>query len=199
MLLAGALFAFYLPWISNASAALSANAYDLAEWIVPAVRGGSMPMLPPFLLRAALPILAFLFALNARRTSTRLFTMISAVVASILALTAGPPLEFFRGNWDDSNQQQQLFLMILAMIGLGVIFALRDRPLPWRVIEGGIALLGIGAAVWGVSMAIAIISSANISAPLGLGAILYVLCLAVYGVTLFFASKPEKKITRQES
>src|SRR5512143_758636 len=67
-----ALIAYYLPWIANRAAALSANAYDLAEWtsLHPAVRGASVPLVAPFLLRAVLGGLALLFGFRALRALT---------------------------------------------------------------------------------------------------------------------------------
>src|SRR5258707_621157 len=71
--LLGGVVAYYLPLLANREAALSANAYDLAEWvsIYPPVRGGDgtlPPLFAPLLLRGVLAGLGLLFGWNAFRS-----------------------------------------------------------------------------------------------------------------------------------
>lgn len=100
-LLNGALFialiGYYVTWINNSAAALSANAFDLAEWVglIPAVRYAQPPMSAPFALRAALVCLAWLFALRSA-ASERLGARIGlGGIAVALAVSLRPPIAFF--------------------------------------------------------------------------------------------------------
>src|SRR5258706_5695618 len=95
-----ALLAYYLPWVYHKTAALTANGYDLAEWVSihPAVRNGNPPLLAPFLLRVVLSGLALLFGLHAAK-SQKLTHWLYAVFALILSITLLPPLDFFRGGF----------------------------------------------------------------------------------------------------
>src|SRR5438477_2332337 len=101
--LLAALAAYYLPWINNRAAALSANAYDLAEWVSlhQAVRDASIPNLAPFLLRAVLGGLALLFAVRALKALSGRARWAYSFLALLLAVTLLPPLDFFRGAWND--------------------------------------------------------------------------------------------------
>src|SRR5438552_17266089 len=87
--LLAALVAYYLSWINNQAAALSANAYDLAEWtsLHPAVRGAIIPLLAPFLLRAVLGGLALLFGLRALKAVSSRARWTYSALALCLAIT----------------------------------------------------------------------------------------------------------------
>src|SRR5258707_1309855 len=112
-----ALTAYYLPWLYHKPAALTANAYDLTEWVSihPAVRNGNPPLLAPFLLRGVLAGLALLFGLQAARIAG-LVRWLYIAAAWILVITLLPPLDFFRGSFDDPNYRQQFALSIGALI-----------------------------------------------------------------------------------
>src|SRR4051794_40034649 len=94
-----ALVAYYLPWVFHKTAALTAQAYDLAELVslAPEVRNGNPPLLAPFLLRVVLVGLAVLFALQAAEKSGWVHWLYVAM-AWVLVITLLPPLEFFRGS-----------------------------------------------------------------------------------------------------
>jgi hypothetical protein len=167
-----ALVGYYLPWISNAAAALSFNAYDLAEWVSlhPAVRGGSVPLLAPFFLRSVPGGLALLFGLRATQSGVRWQQVIYGLLALCLAITLLPPLDFFRGGLGDPNYRQQFALVIATLVGLGTLIALARRKPYWlRRLEMGIGILIILSAVIGFMLAQNVVSSLRIPAPLGPG------------------------------
>jgi hypothetical protein len=182
-----ALLGFYLPWLNNAAASLSANAFDLAEWVglSPALRGANPPMLASFFLRAGLAGLALLFGLRARAASSGLARLAFAGLALILALTLLPPLEFFRGNWDDVNYRQLMGLCLGALIGLGVIVFLgRQRRLPWRSLEILVTALSMLCALLGEVQALNVINTLRIPAPLGIGCPVFVISLFMHRLWL---------------
>jgi hypothetical protein len=167
-----ALIGYYLPWISNGAAALSFNAYDLAEWVSlhPAVRGGSIPLLAPFFLRSVLGGLALLFGLRALQSGVRWQQVVYGLLAVCLAITLLPPLDFLRGGWNDPNYRQQFALTIATLIGLGALVAIaRRKPFWLRWLEVGIGIVIILSAVIGFILAQNVVSSLRIAAPLGIG------------------------------
>jgi uncharacterized membrane protein YsdA (DUF1294 family) len=188
----GALAAYYLPWIANRAAALSANAYDLAEWtsLHPAVRGVSVPLVAPFLLRAVLGGLALLFGFRALRALTVWLRLAYAALALWLALTLLPPLDFFRGAWDDPNYRQQFWLSIGTLIGLGVLAVAGRRASPrlLRRAEAIIHALALLGGLVGELLAQNVIRSLQIEAPLGLGVVLLVACLGLASVAAWRAA-----------
>lgn len=186
----GAVVAYYLPWLSNSSAALSANAYDLAEWVSihPAVRGGDgtlPPLLAPFLLRAVLAALALLFGWGALRTRVPVLRAIGAASGVTLMITLLPPPEFFRGGWDDPNYRQQFGLALgtLILLAIGVAFRRRDAWL--RVGQVTVVLLAIASAIGGEFLALNVIRSLGIPAPVGVGMLIMVGCLLLSGTLIW--------------
>jgi purine-cytosine permease-like protein len=179
----GALVAYYLPWIANRAAALSANAYDLAEWtsLHPTVRGASIPLVAPFLLRAVLGGLALLFGFRVLRALSGWLRLVYAALALWLALTLLPPLDFFRGVWGDSNYRQQFTLSVGTLIGLGVLAAAWRRASPrlLRRAEASVGLLALLSGLIGEILAQNVIRSLQIDAPLGVGMVLLVACLGL--------------------
>jgi hypothetical protein len=186
MPLLAALIGFYLPWLNNAAAALSANAFDLAEWVglSPAQRSANPPMLAPFLLRAGLAGLALLFGLRARAASSGPARLAWTGLALVLALILLPPLEFFRGAWDDVNYRQLMGLCLGALIGLGLIACLRRRQLPWRNLEILVTALSMLCALLGELQALNVVRALHIPAPLGIGGPVFAISLFVHRLWL---------------
>jgi hypothetical protein len=197
-----ALLAYYLPFVWHKAAALTANGYDLAEWISihPAVRGGNPPLLIPFLLRAALAGIAVLMGIQALQ-QTR-WRWLYALVALALAVTLLPPLEYFVKAGDDPNYGQQFMiangtlvvLVVLAFIGT------RDRNTPtWVTVRNRILPildLAIAAAIIvmvavGVPLAMGVLRDAPIglSTTLGGGAIFMFVELGLYILTAVIRRK----------
>jgi hypothetical protein len=185
VLLLLALGCYYLPWLTHPAAALSANAFDLAEWVglSPAVRYATPPMVAPFLLRLVLSLLAVLFALAAR--SARGWPRwMNAGVALLLALTLAPPIEFVRvpGAMDDPNYRQFFFMLAGTLLALGVVMVMRLPPLLIRAISVLIALLAAITGVIGTRLAVDVLSRdpLRITTSVGVGVIGLCVVLAAY-------------------
>ncbi|MDZ4764956.1 MAG: hypothetical protein SGI73_10420 [Chloroflexota bacterium] len=140
--IAAALVGYALPSAIGTGAALTFNAYDLAEWVTlnPASNAETPPLFSAFLLRAPLMgigIYAAAYAAQQRR-SRWVYGLVW------LALTAGlvPPFEFidYLGN---PNYRQQAALSLLTLIIGGVLFV----PFIRRVVSPRI--VGIVAAIFG--------------------------------------------------
>lgn len=199
-----ALIGYYATWINNAAAALSANAFDLAEWvgIIPAVRYADPPMGAPFALRLALVMLAWLFALHgaaAQRLSGR---VIFGVIGLALAVSLRPPIAFFRGETADPNYQQLALLCLLALIGVALISAAGWRGMArrwwWLLMALPLALIGVGSALVGLRGALEALSRLQIPTPLGAGGIVYGIGVGLYGVlSVWLALRARNKTGRQ--
>lgn len=185
--LLGALGGYYLPWITNRAAVLSANAFDLAEWVglSPAQRYTEVPMLAPFFLRAVLVLLAWLFGLYAG-VSRGVLRYASALIALVLALTLFPPLDFFRTARADPNYRQLMALCLVALAGLGLMSLpwLLKRRLPWRRVALLLAALAIFSAALGQVMAVQVILRLQIPAPTGIGFVVTCAALLIFWVAL---------------
>jgi hypothetical protein len=107
-----------------------------------------------------------------------------------LMITLMPPLEFFRGAFNDTNYQQQFVLSGITLIGLGAIWFLRRRIGKWQVrIEATIVALSIFAALVGVAMAYNTIQSVGIFPTIGGGVVLFVASLVGYVITVMRSSE----------
>lgn len=180
--LLAALLGFYLPWVANPAAALTYNAWDLAEQVglSPAVRYTDPPMVAPFLLRAVLAALSLLFALATRNLRPRLLAVLSGGLALVLALTLLPPLEFFRGATQDPNYVQLISLCIATFIGLAATLALRG-VLRTRV-TASVALIGAAFAIAGQTLAAQTIRALGVPAPIGVGFFVTLIGLGIAAV-----------------
>ncbi len=183
-LLLVALVACYLPWTSHAAAAFNLNAYDLAEWVSlpPAARQGNPPLAESFMLRAVLAGMALLWGLQARRAGAPLLRPAFGALALILALTLLPPLDFFRGAWDDPNYRQQAGLAVSALLLVAGVFALRCLSLPWRRAEVTAGLLTGLAAIAGQFAALNALRPYRVEVSLGVGFVLLVASLGLYSL-----------------
>jgi hypothetical protein len=178
--LAVAVVGWYLPWVSNRAAALSANAPDLAEWVgvAPSQRAANPPMLAPFLLRFALAAAGVLFALRGRAEKGRVRAVLF-IAGLILGLTLLPPPTYFASAAarDDINYQQLFALSVATLSATSTVFFAR-HAVPsarlWPLIEIGIALVAIPAALVGHAQAAAVITALGVPAPLGVGLVIMV-------------------------
>lgn len=189
-----ALVGYYTTWINNAAAALSANAFDLAEWvgIAPSVRyvtPPNVPMLPPLLLRLALVSLAFLIALHVARAQKITSRVIFSLIALALVVSLRPPIEFFCGNSTDPNYQQLAGVCALGLVGLVLLAAAAWRGLRLDWLTLPLTLIGILAALIGYLQAVQVILTLQIPAPLGAGPLLYCGGLAAHGVSRCFMQR----------
>ncbi len=182
--LLAALVAYYLPWISHQAAVFSLNAYDLAEFtsLDPAVRGGSIPLVTPFLLRSVMAGLALLFGIRALKAGSSRIRWGYTALALWLAITLLPPLDFFRGAWGDPNYRQQFGLSIGTLLVLVVFAGARTRGLTSQrlvQLEIAVAVLVVVAAIVGEIQALQVFRALRIAAPVGVGAVALVACLAL--------------------
>ncbi|MBX3080035.1 MAG: hypothetical protein KF716_00285 [Anaerolineae bacterium] len=182
-----ALVSYYLPWLNNAAAGLSANAFDLAEWISlsPLVRGANPPMLAPFLLRLSLSLLALLFALNISYTSGWL-RWLSAGLCLLLIITLFPPIEFIRapGGMDDPNYRQLFGLFLFTLLMAGAVLIVPRLRLWRKPLSGLFALLLMVSSLWGTALAFSILASdpIRLTTPLGLGLVGLIIALIAHQI-----------------
>ena len=192
--LLGALFGYYLPWVWHPAAALTANAYDLAEWanLHPAYSQRT-PMLAPFLLRFDLAGIAVLCALRAARATTCGVRWLYAGLSLILAITLLPPIDFFRSAGDDPNYRQQFYIAVATAIALAMIaFLWRKSILPryQAILEALLALATLIAAIMGEGLAFGVIRSLQIDVTPGGGIIVFVVFMLLALIAAPLASVP---------
>ncbi|MDE2859272.1 MAG: hypothetical protein OXN94_15610 [Chloroflexota bacterium] len=130
LLLLLALAGYLLPWVTAPNAAMTLNAFDLAEWtsLHPWQQQATPPLIAPLLLRAQLSILAALITLWSTSRKERFLAFLFVALLSVSLL---PPLEFL-SNVADPNYRQLLFLAIVTILlstGLGFILPAQFQPL----------------------------------------------------------------------
>ena len=155
-----------LPWMAHSSAALTVNAYDLAEWtsIHPAVRADSL-LLTPLLLRLPLVCIAWYLALSGR-------SWLHIGLIALLAAALLPPLEFLGGASGDPNYRQQFVLALLALV-IG-LFLIAFTPQRSRPTLSAVALsIGLASGVWGLARALPLLSSFHMHVAPGAGALAF--------------------------
>src|SRR5439155_12012735 len=124
-----------------------------------AVRDASIPNLAPFLLRAVLGGLALLFAVRALKALSGRARWAYSFLALLLAVTLLPPLDFFRGAWNDPNYRQQFALSIATLVGLIALAGARSRGFPSKrlaMLEIAIGVLAAICALVGEIMALGV-------------------------------------------
>ncbi len=146
-----ALAGYLLPWVTAPNAAMTLNAFDLAEWtsLHPLQQGATPPLIVPLLLRAQLSILAALVMLWSTSRNERFLAFLFVVLLSVSQL---PPLEFLN-NVADPNYRQLLFLAIATILlstGLGFILPAQFR----HFVIFFLAITGIVTSLLGHSQAI---------------------------------------------
>jgi hypothetical protein len=181
-----ALIGYYVTWINNRAAALSANAFDLAEWIgiIPAVRYAEPPLSAPFALRAALVSLAWLFALRGALAQRFAVRAAMSVIGLALAVSLRPPIAFFRGETGDPNYQQLAALCLVAVSGVLFIGAAAWRGMArqwWLWLSLCLALIGAASAVLGLIGALEALARLKIPTPLGAGVFLFTISVGAHG------------------
>jgi len=151
VLLLLALAGYLLPWITAPNAAMTLNAFDLAEWtsLHPLQQQATPPLIAPLLLRAQLSILAALITLWSTGRKERFLAFLFVALLSVSQL---PPLEFL-SNVADPNYRQLLFLAIATILlstGLGFILPAQFE----RLVIVFLAVTGIVTSLVGQSQAI---------------------------------------------
>ncbi len=118
MLLLLALAGYLLPWVIAPNAAMTLNAFDLAEWtsLHPMQQQAMPPLITPLLLRAQLPILAAIITLWSVRRKARFLVLLFVV---LLAVAQVPPLEFLQNSADPNYRQQSALAIATIILPLG--------------------------------------------------------------------------------
>jgi len=111
----------YFPWTTTTGTAFSVNLFDLAEWtsLDPAVRGENPPFLATFLLRGTVGLIVLSLAIRTSHLSNRKVRWGLWIVALLVGVGLLPPLDFFRGAFDDPNYRQQFLIALVAVVGVG--------------------------------------------------------------------------------
>src|SRR5262249_51264916 len=125
---------------------------------------------------------ALLCGLYAARTENALVRGGYALLAVLLAITLLPPVEFFKGAWDDANYRQQFGIAVISVIGLVVIAVAqwRSRLQKYqRRLEITALLLCMICAIVGNILALNVVRSYQIDATLGGGMIVLIISLAL--------------------
>ncbi len=183
-LLAGLL----LPWLLAPNAAMTLNAYDLAEWasLHPAQRGANPPLVVPLLLRAQLVILCALAGVAAQCTLEK---RAPALVIVGLAVAQLPPIEFVY-DIGNLNYRQQFGLALASLIlGLAALRWINRRWQPMFV--AGFGLVGALTTLAGATLALDVFASLASGGSAGLGvwiAIASYICLFVSGFRALVAA-----------
>ena len=143
---------YLLPWIIAPNAAMTLNAFDLAEWtsLHPIQQHQAMPpLIAPLLLRAQLPIIAAIITLWFSEGKARFLALLFVV---LLAVAQVPPLEFLQNTADPNYRQQSALAIatIILSIGLRLIPSAQLRSFVTIVI----AAAGIVTSLLGQSQAL---------------------------------------------
>ncbi len=138
LLLLLCLFAYSLPWVITPGASHTLNAYDLAEWsgLIPEVRGSSIPLVPPLLLRLLLFLMTLWFGQIPTLPSGLRLIITLGIAAALL-----PPPEFFAGGFRDPNFRQQFTLAVLTTLASSLIYL--PLPAQWRAALRRIAIVSL--------------------------------------------------------
>lgn len=183
----GGVVAVHLPWHVHPVAALTNNAFDLAEFasLHPATRAENPALLTSLLLRLPLALLAASIALAANRFNTAQARWLWRGMALLVALRLNPPIDFYRNPTGVSLNEQHLAALTALGLGLvlGVIVLGRWlRPLD-AVWQSGL-WLALGLSGWiGLGRATTTIETLQIEVTYGAG-IYVLLALTVLAITL---------------
>lgn len=141
----------YFPWVATTGAAFSVNLFDLAEWtsLDPAVRSGNPALLSTFLLRATVALIAPALAIKVGDVPNRAARWGLWLLTLLIGIGLLPPLDFFRGAFDDPNYQQQFGIALITVIGIGAIVFIGRRGTSRILVWSG-TLLSIVAFLFGV-------------------------------------------------
>jgi len=205
VLIFAALLGFYLQWDHHFTAGLSANAYDLAEWVSvsPLAKMTTPQMTTPLFLRLVLAGVALLFAIHARQPGPKAAQVALGLLALVLAFTLQPPLGFFTAARDDVNYRQLFVLSIVTGIAVLAIFSLPRfmRLSPQTFLKGG-SILALGLAISGIlglTGAFDILQRTGAPTAPGIGFFLTEGALVLYGISGLIRQKSAPPIPSRAS
>jgi hypothetical protein len=149
ILFALAIGCYMLTWIQNSGAAISFNAYDLAEWasLHPIVPSKPHPLTISLALRLPLVLLIWMMSFVIAQYPLKQ-RFISLIALAFLLVSTMPPPEIII-NRTNPNYLQQALLFVIACIGVGMI----QTGILNRIAPSALWVLAVGivvASVWGV-------------------------------------------------
>lgn len=187
-LLMALLVGLLLPWLLAPSAAMTLNAYDLAEWasLHPAQRSANPPLVAPLLLRVQLVILCALIGVVTQGVRGK---GAAGLVILSLAVAQLPPIEFV-SDIGNLNYRQQFGLALASLVlGMMTLLWINRRWKPLFV--AALGLVGALTTLAGGWLALDVYASLAGGGGAGLGlwiaATAYV-CL--FGIGLWAWSRP---------
>ncbi len=172
---------YFGPWVGHRAAALTMNAYDLAEWVtfLPGVRVGALPFgRLHFLAPLALAIgLTALFSL--RLNDMRRWILIAFAFATGLLLLPGYPFILF---WRDDPDVQSQLVLSAATWGSLLMMALLARI--WKSsippVSLALAIGGFIITIWAMAQVRPVVAELyGTLPPLGWGIIVMVMGFAI--------------------
>jgi len=166
-----------LPWIAVEPVALTANLYDLAEWMTLHPAGRSMGQWLPLslALRLILVLLGWICFAKCHLQNTLHWRLFGDVIVVLLVLPIAPPIEALRNNLSDWNYRQQLLLLIVYVIG--ILLLMKYQPGYRFGMVAHMLLLPLG--LWGGMGGQELMSRLALDFRLGTGFILFVMIASV--------------------
>ncbi len=185
-LLALGVVAYFLPWVWHPDASLSPGGRDLAEWTTlhPEAHAGALMLLPSFLLRSALGLVAVLLALTTLDFDSQYLRWGIVVVAAALALSLFPPLDFITTARGDPNYRQQFVLCVGTLVLLGLV-AWRGRSLTNRLRQTAVLLIAggaMGCGLIGLAEGLRLVNTLGITLAVGGGGLIFAGLIAAAGL-----------------
>lgn len=172
---------YTLPWLHNPGAALTGNAYELAEWATlhPPLLDGVSPLTTALLLRLPLVLLACFAAYDFSNKPSlfRLTILIALLIASL------PPVEFLSDR-SNENYFQQFALTTAAVVGSGIIMILhRIRPSVATSTLFSLGLGGFAVCLLGMFQVRELMIGFSMPVELGVGGMLSAFGFTLMGLT----------------
>ncbi len=175
-LLALALIGYSMPWLNGPAVSLSPSAYDLAEWMSlhPFVRSNGPLLLTALLLRLPLVTLGWLVVNHVRGP-------LGWGLAALWAVALLPPVDFFRGAFNDPNYHQQFVLLVVYGIGTVAILLRRWHARYFMSIAVSTAIVAVIGLVWSWRL----FSIYEVAMGIGVGGVVFALALLAYAANLW--------------
>ena len=189
-LLMALLVGLLLPWLLAPSAAMTLNAYDLAEWasLHPSQQISNPPLVAPLLLRIHLVILCALTGVVAQGLRGK---RIAALAIVALAVAQLPPIEFVNDIGNQNYRQQFGLALASLVLGMATLRWINRRSQPLFV--AGLGLVGALTTFSGVGLALDVYASMASGGSAGLGlwiAAAAYICLFGSGLWAWYSPPP---------
>jgi len=173
--LIAALVVYSLPWQWHPAAALTLNAYDLAEWhsVLASSQNSLLAFIVSLCLRLPLLVMGVVFAVQTLRTDNTMLGLLNWFVVLLLVIAQLPPLTALFNIFSDANNAQQI-----ALAGLTLLLAIGINWGPvksTRWLSPLVLGIGIAASIFALMQTIASFGNLGIAVQLGGGSILLIL------------------------